>query len=304
VSKYLEGNIFKLAASNNEQVVFALTDGLPNGCYVYKYFFNGEEKIQTAWSKFIFDDACEVLSVEFIDSTAYFTMKRPDGIFLEKMNVEVGFKDNYSNFATRLDRRMTESAIGLGRSYNSATNITTLTLPYTYTSGDTLAVITRDTVSGGNQGGKVLKTTQAGSNVIFVQGNHTATSFYIGVSYDMVYKFSTPLIRASSGQSRVAVTDGRMQVKSGNLTYSNSLFFKILVTPKYRNTYTYKFTGPRLGTGGALIGEEELVSGAFKFPVMARNTEVNVELHNDSPFPCALLSMDWESWYQTRNQRL
>jgi hypothetical protein len=120
----------------------------------------------------------------------------------------------------------------------------------------------------------------------------------------MVYEFSTPLIRASSGSSKVAVTDGRMQVKTGNITYNNSLFFKVLVTPKYRNTYTYKFTGPRLGTGGSILGEEDLVSGAFKFPVMAKNTEVSVELRNDSPFPCALLSMDWESWYQTRNQRL
>jgi hypothetical protein len=525
VAKYLKGNIFKLAASSNEQVVFALTDGLPNGCYIYKYFFNGEEKIQSAWSKFMFDTDCEVLSVEFIESTAYFTMKRPDGVFLEKLNVEVGFRDTFSTFATRLDRRMTESAIGLTKTYNAASDTTTLTLPYQYTGDDTLSVVSRDTVANGKQGGKVIRayqgnhaadfngnnqylasdttsettvgasswtfsgwvrvdtltpfspiwsntddvggfelfldstgkqftamgapsggsyinTPSSGTNItagkwyflcvwfdtadrklylsvndeantvynlvsspastvtttqgyyldssasfvgaldqwgfwkrvltpteratlynsgagisfftlpagilsgmtawwrfeeatgtrfdsygtvhlsdfggvtsvsrssnfayntIVVDGDQRTTSFYIGFVYDMMYQFSTPLIRSSSGTSKVAVTDGRMQVRTGNLTYNNSLFFKVLVTPKYRNTYTYKFTGPRLGTGGALLGEEDLVSGAFKFPVMAKNTEVNVELHNDSPFPCALLSMDWESWYQTRNQRL
>lgn len=525
VAKYLKGNIFKLAASSNEQVVFALADGLPNGCYIYKYFFNGEEKIQSAWSKFVFDTDCEVLSVEFIESTAYFTMKRPDGIFLERMNIEVGFRDNFSDFATRLDRRITESAIGLTRTYNAASDTTTITLPYQFTGDDTLAVVTRDIIKDGKQGGKVIRayqgnhaayfngnsqylasdttpetsvgasswafagwvrvdtltpyspiwsntddtggfelfldstgrqfmalgapeggsyinTPSSGTNIIagkwyfiniwfdtsdrklyltvndesntfsnsvsssastvtttegyyldssvsfvgamdqwgfwkrvltpserstlfnggagvsfftlpagilsgmtswwrfeedkgtrfdsygtvhlsdfggvtsvsrssnfayntlVVDGDQRTTSFYIGFIYNMVYQFSTPLIRSSSGTSKVAVTDGRMQVRTGNITYNNSLFFKVMVTPKYRNTYTYKFTGPRLGTGGALLGEEELVSGAFKFPVMAKNTEVNVELHNDSPFPCALLSMDWESWYQTRNQRL
>lgn len=526
VAKYIKGNITKLSASNNEQVVVAIADGLPNGCYVYKYFYNGEEKIQSAWSKFLFDTDCEVLSAEFIESTLYFTMSRPDGIFLEKMNVEVGFKDSFSTFATRLDRRITESASGVVKTYNTASDTTTITLPYQYTGDDTIGIVTRDTSASSSIGGKVLRTFQgnhaasfsgnsqylytdtsasttvgssswtfsgwvqfdsltpfapilsnaddngggfelyldytgkqlmaagapvggsyvntpsSGTNLstgkwyfvclwfdtgdrklylsvndeastfynlvssaaslagttegyyvdttaqfagaldqwgfwkrtlssterstlynsgagvsffdlpagiltgmvswwrfeeesgtrydsfgtvhlsdfggvqtisrssnfsyssVVVEGDQRSTPFYIGVVYDMVYQFSTPLIRTSSGTSKVAVTDGRLQVKTGNLTYNNSLFFKVLVTPKYRNTYTYKFTGPRLGTGGAVLGAEDLVSGAFKFPVMAKNTELTVELHNDSPFPCALLSMDWESWYQVRNQRL
>jgi hypothetical protein len=524
VSKYIEGSIVKLATSNNEQIVVALSDGFKNGCYIYKYFYSGEEKIQSSWSKWEFDVGCEILSAEFIESTLYLTIKRADGVFLEKVNIEVGFKDAYSDFSTRLDRRLTNSATTL--LYNATSDTTKITLPYAYTGADTLQVVTRDASATTATGGRVLnifqgnyaasfngngqyleastsaettvgsgsfafsgwinldalvpftpilsnadaegggfelftsgtgnklvaygspvggsyvntpdtstalvvgtwyfinvwfdtsdrklrlsvndqastfydlvespasvvgttegyyldtpayfkgsmdqmafwkrvltptersylynsgagvsffdipvgltvdlaawwrleeatgtrfdsygsvnladfggvtsvsRTTNFSYTSVVAQGDLTAVPFYVGLSYDMLYKFSTPLIRQASGQGKIAVTDGRLQVKTGNLTYNNSLFFKVLVTSKYRDTYTYKFTGARLGTGGATIGRGELVSGAFKFPVMAKNDMVDIELHNDSPFPCSLLSMDWESWYQTRNQRL
>jgi len=304
VAKYMVGNITKLSTSNNEQVVVALTDGFPNGCYVYKYFYNGDEKIQSAWSKFQFDSGAQIISADFIEASLYLTIKRADGIYLEQLNIETGFKDEYSTFATRLDRRIRESATT--ESYNSSTDLTTVTLPYTYYAGDTLQIVTRDASSSTSVGGKVLLTfTATGSgNTLEVKGNITTTAFYVGVVYELVYTFSTPLIRSSNGQSKVAVTDGRLQVKSGNLTYNNSLYFSVLVTPIYRSTYTNRFTGSRLGTGGSLIGQQQLVSGTYRFPVLAKNDAVTIELHNDSPFPCALLSIDWESWYQTRNQRL
>jgi hypothetical protein len=304
VAKYINGNITKLSTSNNEQVVVALSDGFPNGCYVYKYFYNGEEKIQSAWSKFQFDSGASILSADFIEAILYLTIKRADGIFLEKINVETGFKDPFSTFSTRLDRRVTEASVTM--SYNLATDTTTVTLPYTYYAGNKIQIVSRDVSSSTAVGGKVLTTfTATGTGTTLpVKGDIRTKAFYAGVVYDLQYTFSTPLIRVSSGQSKVAVTDGRFQVKSGILTYNNSLYFSVLVTPLYRDTYTNKFTGARLGTGGALIGQQKLVSGTYRFPVLSKNDAVSIELRNDSPFPCALLSIDWESWYQTRNQRL
>ena len=302
ISKYILGNITKLTASSNEQVVIVLSDGLPNGLYIYKYFYNGEEKIQSAWSKWVFDSGATVLNADFVGSTLYLTIKRDDGIYLEMINIEIGYKDSYSDFTTRLDRRITD--VTCTESYSISTDITTITLPFNIPLTDTVKLLTRNTSTLSNVDGTVIPIVSRTTNTITVSGDKTTTPYYIGVNYDLVYTFSTPLIRANTGQSKVAVTDGRLQVKSGNITYANSLYFSVIVAPRYRDTYTYKFTGPRLGTGGAIIGQEKLVSGAFKFPIMAKNDMVEITLHNDSPFPCALLSVDWESWYQTRNQRM
>ena len=52
VPTYVEGQITKLAASSNEDLLLMLTDGEKDVVYVYKWYFNKNEKLQSSWSKF------------------------------------------------------------------------------------------------------------------------------------------------------------------------------------------------------------------------------------------------------------
>lgn len=305
IPKYIAGSAIQIASCNNENMVALLTSDYRKGLYIYRYFVSDvttNQKIQSSWSKWEFDKAATLLGMEFINTVLYLVISRPDGIYLEKINVEAGVKDTYSSFCTRLDRRITEDATGVVASYNSVLDRTTFTIPYTVATGDRLSVVTRATQT--EKEGIIPTYIGQTSNSITVKGNYSSASVWIGVVYDFIYQFSRPLIRLSSGNGKVAITDGRFQVKSGLLTFADSLYFKVAVTPPYRDTFYYTFTGPELGTGGMVLGEMNLQQGVFRFPILSNSEGLSITLTNDSPFPSSLLSVDWEAFYTVRSRRI
>jgi len=304
IPSYIEGNITQIAVSSNEQIAAFITDNNDNTIYVYKYFFTANEKLQSAWSKWTFDIDANILGIDFIDNVFYIVVSRPDGVFLEKMDIESGHVDTYSTFTTRLDRRLTDAQVTL--SYNSSLNRTTITLPFVVDANDVVQAVTRSTASTTLLGGTVLPRISQSTTQLVVKGNVTSIPLWVGVKYDLVYQPSRPMIRVSSGQggSKVSINDGRFQVKRGTLSYNNSLYFKVEVTPPFRDTYTYSFTGFNLGTGDSIISSLVLKNGTFDFPIMSKNEGLVVKFINDSPFPSALMTLDWEAFYHNRAQRV
>jgi len=126
VPKYIAGNITKLTAADNEQLLVALSDGFPTGLYFYKFFFNANEKIQSAWFKADFGAGVKVLNADFIESALYVTLKRGNDVFIEKLNMESGSKDTNSQYTTLLDRRL----LLTDAFYDAATGLTVFSTAY------------------------------------------------------------------------------------------------------------------------------------------------------------------------------
>lgn len=319
VPKYIKGNITKIAAADNEQVLVVQADGFTNGAYIYKYFFSGSDKLQSAWFKFDFGTDATVLNTDFIDSTLYVTVARTEGVFLESIDMEAGQKDTSSEYVTLLDRRV-ELA---GGSYDSATDKTTFTMPYNV-DNDTIQIVSRPHADAGsnqnvidnNPQGSVERKlpegvfldvdSKSGTSVV-VKGNYTNQPIFAGVSYTMTYTVSRPQLRvpSSSGRGQTMVAQGRFQIRNGVLVYNDSRYFRVEVTPSNRDTYKYVYNGRTIGTGTAVLGSQtdSIQDGTFKFPVYSKNDQVAISIFNDSPFPSSLVSMEFEAIYAVRNRR-
>lgn len=141
---------------------------------------------------------------------------------------------------------------------------------------------------------------------IQVKGNLLNYPIWIGVPYEFRYEFSNPILRlGGGGNQRTAVSDGRFQVKNGNLTYNDTVAFDIEVTAPFRNKNVYKFSNYTLGRGDAVIDTLPIKNGTFRFPVLSRNDkELKVEIVNSTPFPSSFISMDWEAFYSARARRV
>lgn len=304
VPSYVKGNITYMTASSNEQICAFMCDENRDTVYIYKYFFTGNEKLQSSWSKWTLDSSAIVLGIEFLDNILYLLVSRSDGVFLEKINVESGYTDTDSDFTIYLDRKITES--GLTRTFNSTLDQTTITLPYAIGVNDDVEVTSRAVLASNSTAGRVYPKVSQTSSSVVIKGNVTSSPLWIGINYTFLYKFSKSLIRAGSGggNSRVSVNDGRFQLRTGLITFNRSLYFRVEVTPQFRETYKYSYTGPRLGTGGSLISSLTLQNGSFRFPVMSKNEGLSVTIINDSPFPSGLMTADWEGLYVTRTQRV
>ena len=301
VPKYIEGSIIKLTGSTHENLLVALTDTDPTSLYLYVYFDAGDQRVQSAWSKFTFGTGITILNVEFIEDTLYLIVKRTEGIFLEKMQLLSGLKDDDKDYITTLDRRIDEEFgdEGLARSHSTATDETTITLPYDVEAGSTIEVITKD-------GERLNVTSQAvGSPTITVRYKHDESELWIGEAYTMSYTFSEPLLKSTStstGNQQI-IAQGRHQLRYGNLIFADTSYFKVTVTPDFGTTYNYVFNGRILGSGSATIGQLTLEDGEFKFPIFAQSSKITITVVNDSPLPSKINSAEWEGLWQSRSMR-
>ena len=290
---YVPANIFKLDASSTEDLVVALTTDERKAVYMYKVYWNGEEKAQSAWGKFVFDAADVVLHVGFINSTMYAVIQRADGIYLEKMNLQEGFTTSGFTYELLLDRQVT-----LTGAYNSVTNVTTFTLPYA--DAGEFSVIKGPTWST-NGGARVSVTRGISTSTVEATGDFSAAPCIVGRNYEMRYRFSEQHVRDQKG---VAVQSANLALRNMSISYADSGFFQVEVTPRGRDKYTYKFTGGVLGDISTTIGQVSIDSGSFKFPVRTKSKGAVIEIVSDNHLPCKLQAAEWVGEYVKQSNRI
>jgi hypothetical protein len=144
VPKYVPKNIFKMAIATNENILVALSSEEQNALYVYQYYVNNRQKLQSAWSKWTYGNSTDnkILNVDFIESELYILMQNSDGVELLKIETAPAHTDTDATYLTHLDRKIDETTTGVSSSYSSGTGQTTITLPYTI--DNTLEMVTRN----------------------------------------------------------------------------------------------------------------------------------------------------------------
>lgn len=309
VPKYIPAGCHRLITSTTENIVIALTSGASNTMFMYKFFYAGDEKLQSAWDKMTMGDSnVKVLGGEFIESVLYLTIQRSDGVYLEKCNFAPGTTDAGVNFVTHYDRRITEAQC-VSVVYNAGSNTTTWTLPYGIeeTPG-TWGIVTRTTSPG-----QELTITNQTSTTLTVAGDKSATTVYIGRLYTRTYTFNKFYMREENrnGGSTI-ITAGRLQIRTCTITFADTGTFTVTVTQDHRDPSSYVayrdpfdsvFTGRVLGAGSNLLGAVALADGEFRFPVMSENTKVTITVSTNSFLPMRLLSAEWEGTYHARSRR-
>ncbi|WAW10001.1 hypothetical protein NB640_12400 [Oxalobacter vibrioformis] len=291
VDSYVPGDIFKLASSSNEDLLVAASAREPNVLYAYKFYWSKDEKLQSAWFRFIFEEGVEILDMDFIANNLYLIIKRADGVYLETMNFQPSLEDRGLSFRVLLDRRVT-----LTGSYDPATKLTTWELPYTPTGP--VSVVLGGSFEG-QRGFQLFGTTVEG-NKVTAKGDYSGGEAFIGVPYTMRYEFSEQY--AEDGQKN-ALLSATVKLRRMLVNYSDSGYFRINVTPWARQTYTYVFTGTALGDASAVIGTVPIVSGSYRFPIKSSNLRTRIEIINDSHLPSHFQSAEWEAEMVVKSQR-
>jgi hypothetical protein len=305
VPKYIPDGVYKMTASKNEEVIFALTDGEPNAIYVYKFFWSGNEKLQSSWSKFkIGTDDTKILAADFLDSTCYLVVQYSDGVYLESMSLAPGQADPDAPFEFHMDRKVTEADC-VSVTYDSNTNTTAIVLPYVI--DETPRVVSRYVEDmTGKVAGVVATIESTSGSTVTVRGDWSSRVFFVGSPYTSTYVPSTPIIReASDGGGQSMVSAGRLQIKHWTFVYSSSGYFRVTVQPSgNRDASIYRYTGKTLGSSSTVLGQIPIASGRFKFPVMARNDQFTITVETDSHLPVSLISAEWEGTFSIRSKRL
>ena len=288
VTKHAEGfipaNVTLMAGDPTTGRVFCATDvadGADNDqLYTYTVYFDGNEKAQSAWSRWDFD--CTAIKGMGVIEGNLFLVTDRDGVkLIEKVPLMPEPADATLGHAIMLNAR-----INLSGSYASGTGLTTWTLPYAHRSkaeGILPAAFTTDA------GKKLALTyiTSGSANQVTAVGDYSANAVTFGMPYSMTVEFSKQYLRERDQSS---IIRGRFQVRSMKLYFTDTGFFQAVVTPENRTASTYTMTGRILGSSTNIVGKPALLTDVWQFPVKSRGDRVKIEIKNDSHMPCVINS--------------
>tara|TARA_Y100000593_G_scaffold42336_2_gene81148 strand:+ start:3384 stop:5468 length:2085 start_codon:yes stop_codon:yes gene_type:complete len=300
VPKYVPKDVFKATASTSEDIIYFLSSDTPNRLYCYKYNWAGLEKNQSAWSFYEFNSADTILWIETVENKTFFVVSRSDGVFLEESDYLVP-SDTNLDFNARLDRK-----VSLTGSFNASTNTTTWTLPYVVPTATPVVAVKGGT---SDDKGTTVTTTRPTTTTVAASGDHSSSSFILGLEYEMRYRFSTQFVREGSGVQtsvgeKMARNEGRLQLRRWQVTYRDTGFFNIEVQPIGRDLKTYEFTTRQVNLTSSAPNRVSLDSGTFRFPIMAKNTDVTVDIKTSSYLPAQFTQAEWEGNYSVHTRRL
>jgi hypothetical protein len=292
ISNTTEDTLITLASDTADTQTAPYTTGTnitsTNGgtMFIYKYFFDKGEKVQTAWSKWTFDNA-KILGGMSFESFVYLLVVEGTDTKLVKIDLR-NLRDSTIGFNIYLDLRKNVTG-----TYDANTDLTTFTSPY----GAKTGLIAVDGVNGNN-----YAVTNTSGSTYTIEGNHT--NLIIGIPYESKYRMSQQYVRENSGRGLVAITSGRYQIRNISLNYETSGYFQVEVTPNGRSTSYSFMNGYVIGTATSKVGVPAISSGTIKVPVSCRNTDFTLDIKSSSHLPMYIASAEVEGYYHNRSQRI
>jgi hypothetical protein len=297
VPQYIPKNAYKLSPCLTQDMMGVLSKQDRSSLWMYSFYFNNNEKLQSSWSQWKFDSSASILNADFILSDLILVVQRSDGVYLEKMSVALGDIGTNEPYNVHLDRKLTVAKANLTWD-GTYTNIATAHLPGAITSGSWEAIIaTGQPKKAGIR--LAMESTGSGARI---RGNYTDCDLIVGCKYTFRYQFSPITMKQQAGNTQKSDTVGRLQLRTMQVNFNETGYFKAQVTPDGRPTFSYIYSGKTLGLPSSTIGTIELDTGNTKFPILSQNTGVTIELNSDAPLPCSFLSADWEGMYVKRSK--
>lgn len=283
---YIPSPLVSLSGDTVTGTIFALSDADRSCIYVYRTFWSGEEKAQSAWSRWEFGQDSIIMGKAVIRGELFLVIKRNNEVLLERLPLNADQVPTNASMPIRLDTLQL-----LTGTYDSTTGLTT----YVGTSelSDDIAAILDSNSTPLARRGAVLSITSVSGNSFTVQGDYSDSPAFVGSNYNMVVEMSKQYLR--EGESETTVTTGRLQLKRMYFDYRASAHLEVVVTPKYRESKVYTFNGS--SSGGSFSSTPVLQDGTFAVPIRSDGSTVNIQIQNPTYLPCTVTSAKWKGFF-------
>lgn len=292
VPNYIPNGVYKIIPSTVENVMLYLTEGDETSIYVYKYLFIDSQRVQAAWSKW--DMQGVVYGGQFIDNYLYLIVERNGYYCLEKISFTINTTD-FDSEAYRILLDCKHSYQIPADCYDSLNDETTVSVSDIF--GD---IYEQDRqYSAVAPDGTYTKAKEG--KLVFI-GDYSNQVLTVGINYNFKIVMSTIMVKQSDNGSTQALIEGRLQLRQMWFNYADSGYFKVTVDIKDKQAYVYEYTSRLLGTRFNILGAMPFTTGSFKFPIQAKNENVNICLETDTPLPVSLVGAGWIGNYQRRTR--
>lgn len=299
IPKYIPPNLSRMSVARNDGVLFLLSANERNSLYIYRYFWVGEEKVQSAWSHWTLPNNGRCLSHAVVNSTVYLVVQYDEGVFLERVRLNSSGEEDTVGHNILLDRKY-----WIRGTYNDVTDTTTFVTAFD-ASKPGFRIVAGAGSPNWPAGAEFAAedVTIVNSTTVTIKGNHSAVNHIVGFDYTFYYQFSPQFVRETKDNSSPCLLNARVQIIDWTLFFNNSGYYEVHVTPIGRQTRVYKHTA-RLGTEGFVFGRPNLESGMFKFRVMSSARDTKVAIVNSSTYPSTFSAAEWRGSMTTDERRV
>ncbi len=293
---YVPAGVKHMSTSPELDIILLATDGDPGAIYLYKYYWSGREKLQSAWTRWTFPGCTRIEGMAFDKARLVILARREDGLYAETLNLSPHVTDPNIDYLFSGDRFTVLS----GGVYNSVTNKTTFTLPYARPNG--LAFVS---IAGPNLNypdGVELIPSSVTTNTVSFDGDLSNVSLRCGIPFLRKYRFSTLFNRSQDGKQ--TVISGRLNIKHMTIYYSNAAYFTVEVEAEGREKRIYPFNSKVIGSAKNKTAVFSLISGRFTVPILSRNDRVTITIVSDSWLPASFTSAEWQGDFNPNTKEL
>jgi hypothetical protein len=298
IPNYIPTVVKQITGSVDESVLAIRSDADPDSIFIYRYYWSGDEKVQSSISKWTFPGVT-ILHCLLYDSELLLLVNRGGRLVLERVRMDTAATDPGYDFIINLDGRSEAT----GGAYDADSNTTAFVVPLV----DPAVPLTCVLVSGDRA--MTAYTATIGSRTgglawnVTVSGNHTGSSAVFGVPYSSTYELSPLFYRVANGQSQRAIQEGRLQVKTLSLSFQDTSFFNVRLIRPDRADTLIQFNGQLLQDQTTIIGSLPISSGSKTVTIEAESRRVRISLENDTWKPCSFLSASWRGHWSGNNRR-
>jgi hypothetical protein len=305
VPNLLPKDLTLVADSRENSIILFGTKG-KDTVYGYRYFNTTNQRVQASWFKWKFSGDVQYHCM--LDDAYFLVIRNGSGDVIQRIDIASDPDDITSSitaddvkYRIHLDNY---SFVRAPVSYDEDTDLTTITLPNGYNSGNTLAAYyATDDIETRRKDpdelGAYAIATQVTGDTFTLPGDFT-TGFYLGYLFDMEVKLPNIYVQQPLGdgnfrsdiQASLIVHRVKLSLNH-NGTYTSTL--KRLGRSDY--TQTFEAITSDLYTANTVGFKDTKV---YTIPVYDRNTNVTIDIKSSNPSPATLNSLSWEGDYSSK----
>lgn len=281
IPRYIPRNITAVAGTATEDIIAVLSSDTANVLYIYKYYFNNNQKLLSSWSKFVFDSNAQILGIGFMDSELKVVVNVNQSPNTKCLLCSMNLQANPSDNEIYVDFQQTGTTDS-----NGQLDIELIISGYHSFKNSDGSRISNNTYTGG---GKLfnpnLNPLDPGANVAVTAGN----------AYTMKYRFSDQLFKLPSEKGKTVSASLNAKLRNLNLFVDKTGFLEVKVSQEDRTTQT-----STLGSDTS----RNLLEDSHRFPIYSDPKNVTIDIENASGYPSNIQTVEFESFVHGRSQRV
>lgn len=313
VPHYLPLPVTHMVAHTNLDALFVHSGAYRDRLYVYKYFWAGDQKVQSSWSYWQFED-CKLLTSDVIGDRLWLLYQTDGKTFLGSLNLRTGDAGLAQSHGFEHPVHLDQLVLAPSQ-YNEAEDRTYFSSPYPITVGGRLEklVLVKTKDYGPNEAGRILVNNgplqfhPVSPNSFYVEGKLSGRVL-MGLKFEQVFTFSEQFYV----ENERAQLNARVQLRNMAVSFESTGAFRTRVKVRGSEAAVNQvvpdvelvsaYASRTLGDEYFTLGRPNLQSGVYRFPVYGRTSDVEISLINDTYLPSNFLTAEWEALVTTRTR--